>query len=82
MLSLDSVQKSSKKTIRICYSYHGCSKYEDARCNLFEMAKYLEMIRPHFTAADFYNINRGTIVSLFSGLTAYFIVILQFNKPY
>lgn len=79
-MSCDVIEKSSTKTIKICYNYYdGSSKDDVIYDDLFAVAKFLEGIKPVFTAAGFYSINRGTIVKVFSALTTYMIIILQFN---
>ncbi|KAJ8947992.1 hypothetical protein NQ314_008508 [Rhamnusium bicolor] len=36
--------------------------------------------RPSFTAAEFFQIKRSTLLSIFATTTTYFIIIIQFNS--
>lgn len=82
-MSCDSVEKSCRKTIQICRHYNNIIPENDEIYNeLIAMAKLLEKTVPTFSAAGFYDINRGTIISSFSSLTTYMIIVLQFNASY
>lgn len=79
-MSCDLVDTSSRKIIQICRHHCNSCLEKDIVCDEIKaMAKLLEKTAPIFSAAGFYDLNRGTIINIFSSLTTYMIIILQFN---
>lgn len=75
----DVVEKSAKRTIKICNRFCEKGIKNNITKNVLLMARYLEKMEPSFTAADLITINRRTFIILFSALTMYMIIIMQFN---
>lgn len=76
-MSCDAVTVEAARTYSICKDLK-LSKDEE----IIKYVKYVKHHRVHFTAANFFEINRRTILSIVNVLTNYLIVILQLNGIY
>ena len=47
--------------------------------DLRKMLQYCEKFFPEFSAAGFFSVNKGLILSLIDNVVTYFIIILQVN---
>lgn len=73
----DAATAEAAKTQRICKDLK-FTKDED----VLQLVEYVNDHRVVFTAADFLEINRRTLLSMAAVVTNYLIVVLQFNRIY
>lgn len=76
-MSCDAVTEEAAKTYRICNDLR-----ESTDEKIIQYVKYVKHHRVYFTAANFFEINRRTILSMVNIITNYLIVILQLNGIY
>lgn len=72
-MACDGVERSGRELVTTCYIMQTEKK------DLLNFAKYVEKLQPVFFAAGFYQINQRLIVGIFSIVTTYTIICIQFN---
>lgn len=77
IMGCDAVTAEAAETYRICRDLT-----DSKNQYIIKYMKYVKHHRVCFTAANFFEINRGTILSIVGIVTNYLIVILQFNGIY
>ncbi|KAJ8976959.1 hypothetical protein NQ317_010156, partial [Molorchus minor] len=79
VISCDGVEKSCKKISTTCYLLLEGVQASSLRSELLFLGRYTTELRPDFTAGDFYKVNRSILAALFSSVTTYLIICIQFN---
>lgn len=78
-MSCDLVEKSGQKLIRSCYCLQTGLTDSDQRRELINLALFFDKLRPRFTAAGFYYVDQSVLAGVFSLVTTYAIICIQFN---
>lgn len=82
--SCDLATKEAKKTGYLCYKLtqeiSGCSQSTGIRDDLILFAQLATNQAPYFSAAGFFNVDYTMLLSIFGSVTAYIVVLIQFNK--
>ncbi|XP_049820841.1 gustatory and pheromone receptor 32a-like [Aethina tumida] len=74
-------KSSAKKIVQTSLRLqHHLPQYSPTREELFRLCEKAAMFEPTFTAADFFVLDKSTILSILSTITTYFIVVVQFNN--
>nr|XP_015834786.1 PREDICTED: gustatory receptor 68a [Tribolium castaneum] len=80
IMGCDVVASNSRKTAEMCYKLQGFYPEEaPQRKELLRFASESRGSVAKFTAADFFEIDRGTFFGILSTTTSYFIIMIQFN---
>lgn len=74
IMSCDAATEEAAKTYLICKELRDSND-----THIIKYIKYVKHHRVYFTAANFFEINRRTILSMATIITNYLIVILQLN---
>lgn len=81
IVSCDLTTKEANRIINTCYNQQQLYSVDSAEYyELVKLAILARDIRPGFTAAGFFSVNRVLLFSILSVVITYFIIILQFNK--
>uniref|UniRef100_A0A6P7FWK4 Gustatory receptor 28b isoform X2 n=1 Tax=Diabrotica virgifera virgifera TaxID=50390 RepID=A0A6P7FWK4_DIAVI len=75
----DKIEKNTQEFVVTCHLLQENMQQSSVRDELVYLANYAEKISPKCSAAGFFNVNRFTIGTLFSTVTTYLIVCIQFN---
>lgn len=78
-MSCDAVEKSGEKFITTCYVLQTGLGRSLLRTELLYLAHYAENLKPKFSAAGFYQVNQLILAGIFSVVTTYAIISIQFN---
>lgn len=82
--SCDLATKEAKKTGFLCYKLtqeiSACSQPQDVKDDLILFAQLATNQAPYFTAAGFFNVDYTMLLSILGSVTAYIVVLIQFNK--
>lgn len=83
-LCCDSVVREAQKVTKHCYQIQeeidSGTKYDsESLKKLTRLIQFMEHCDVKFTAVNYFNINRGTILQVINIVTTYLIVIMQFN---
>lgn len=78
-MSCDGVEQSGKKIVKTCFMYHDVMEKPSVKDELVLFVKFVKELAPTFSAAGFFQINQSVISTLFSAVTTYLIIIIQFN---
>jgi gustatory receptor len=79
-MACDTTSSISKRTPLLCYKLQTLYKYDSLeRKELIIFANEANLDVVKFTAADFFEINRGTFFGMLSAAATYFIIIIQFT---
>jgi hypothetical protein len=79
-MACDTASLISKRTPLLCYKLQDLYKNDSLeRKELIIFANEANVDVVKFTAADFFEINRGTFFGMMSAVATYFIIIIQFN---
>uniref|UniRef100_A0A6P7G726 Gustatory receptor 98a n=1 Tax=Diabrotica virgifera virgifera TaxID=50390 RepID=A0A6P7G726_DIAVI len=73
------VESSADDFITTCYLLQDKLSNSQLRQEVFYLANYAEKLRPKFSAAGFFNVNKMILGSFFSALTSYLIICIQFT---
>ncbi|KAJ8936753.1 hypothetical protein NQ314_012173 [Rhamnusium bicolor] len=79
IMSCDGVEKSGRNITTTCYIKLGAMENSMLRDELMLMAKCTEKLTPKFSAAGFFQVNQHVLATIFSSMTTYLIIIIQFN---
>ncbi|XP_072397544.1 uncharacterized protein [Diabrotica undecimpunctata] len=79
VMSCDSIEKSGDNVITTCHRKLINLDKSPLRNDLQVMAKYMDKLRPTFTAAGFFQINQLILATIFTSITTYLIIIIQFQ---
>jgi gustatory receptor len=81
IMSCDSVASESRITAEMCFKMQKCFPgNSNERRELLWLANETSVNIVRFTAAEFFEINRGTVFGILSTTTTYFIIIVQFKN--
>ncbi|KAJ8918708.1 hypothetical protein NQ315_015028 [Exocentrus adspersus] len=76
----DLAMQEAKKLTKTCYELEDAlPAYSKEREELRNLSEIIQSTQTNFKAADFFEINRSTILALLGTTTTYMIVIIQFN---
>jgi gustatory receptor len=82
ILACDSVVKEAGAVVTLGYDLRCCLKtaqfLDDLKLKKF--TNFLEKNLPKFTAANFFNVGRWTILDLFETLITFLIIMIQFGN--
>ncbi|KAJ8941398.1 hypothetical protein NQ314_010398 [Rhamnusium bicolor] len=81
VLCCDYASIEGMKTIRLCYKLQ--EKFEvfsNSREELLKLAYLAKSYSPKFSAANFFVVEKNTILGIISIATTYLIVVIQFNS--
>nr|CAH7734466.1 unnamed protein product [Callosobruchus chinensis] len=80
ILCCESATAAGNKVEKTCHKLQeNFELTSKAREELFRLAEITKSFAPKFTAANFFVINKGTILGIINIATTYLIVIIQFN---
>ncbi|CAH1996875.1 unnamed protein product [Acanthoscelides obtectus] len=79
VLSCDATVKQGKRFTESCYALHVKNSNHYVKEEFKSLAVISEKIAPVFSAAGFYTINQMFLSTLFTALTSYAIVCIQFS---
>ncbi|KAJ8948617.1 hypothetical protein NQ314_008380 [Rhamnusium bicolor] len=75
----NSVSSTGKEMSQLCHKLQGNFDVDSkVRKELFKLADIARSYEPEFTAANFFVINKGTILGIINIATTYLIVLIQF----
>ncbi|CAG9834164.1 unnamed protein product [Diabrotica balteata] len=77
-MSCDEVEQQADELIRIC-TYIYIDTGDKKAVMLADMAKEL---RPTFSAAGFFKVNRRILPTFFANISTYLIILLQFKASF
>ncbi|KAJ8947254.1 hypothetical protein NQ314_008653 [Rhamnusium bicolor] len=73
--------RESNKLLTTCFELEQYLPLDSLESKELKSLIYLIKSQPPaFTAAGFFQVNRATLLSLFSTTTTYYIIIIQFNS--
>lgn len=76
----DGIRQILEKLKQICYTYQGhYLKFPMIRSEIFILANCAKFCKPRFSAAGFFFINKGTLITMIGATASYVIIIIQFN---
>ncbi|XP_050507867.1 putative gustatory receptor 28b [Diabrotica virgifera virgifera] len=75
----DMIEKNSAEFITTCHLLQEKVPNSNIREELLHLANYAQKISPKCTAAGFFVVNRFILGALFSSVTTYLIICIQFN---
>ncbi|CAH1108129.1 unnamed protein product [Psylliodes chrysocephalus] len=75
----DKIEKNSAEFVVTCHLLQQGMPKSIVRDELLYLANYAEKISPKCSAAGFFIINRFILGALFSSVTTYLIICIQFN---
>ncbi|CAG9857236.1 unnamed protein product [Phyllotreta striolata] len=79
MSKCDRIQKHNDNFVLNCYYLQEGMPNSRIREELMHLAQYSEKLAPKFSAVGFFVVNRLIIGAMFSSITTYLIVCIQFN---
>ncbi|KAJ8919612.1 hypothetical protein NQ315_002234 [Exocentrus adspersus] len=80
ILCCDYASSQGAKIVRLSYKLEeNFVPSSDCRLELLRLANFAQIYRPKFLAANFFVIERSTILGIISIATTYLIVVIQFN---
>ncbi|CAG9854765.1 unnamed protein product [Phyllotreta striolata] len=80
VFSCDKVNKTARKIVILCYLKPGLLNKTPIRDDLVSFVQFAEKLLPNFSAAGFFYINQTILSTLFSAISTYLIIIIQFNS--
>ncbi|KAJ8947057.1 hypothetical protein NQ318_019951 [Aromia moschata] len=78
-MSCDAIEKNCKKISATCYLLQEGMPLSPLRTELFLLGRYSGEVTSHFTAGGFFRVNQYLLMTLFSSVTTYLIVCIQFK---
>ncbi|KAJ8917988.1 hypothetical protein NQ315_011441 [Exocentrus adspersus] len=79
VMSCDGVEQSGKRIAKTCFLYQEVLEKPSFKEELVLFSRFATELAPSFTAAGFFQINQPVLATLFSAVTTYLIIIIQFN---
>ncbi|KAJ8926357.1 hypothetical protein NQ314_021286 [Rhamnusium bicolor] len=79
VMSCDGIEKSGRNVTKTCYRLQRGMSRCVLRKELLALAQFTKTLNPKFTAAGFYTINQKVLAAIFSAVTTYLIIVIQFN---
>uniref|UniRef100_A0A6P7F1T4 Uncharacterized protein LOC114324273 n=1 Tax=Diabrotica virgifera virgifera TaxID=50390 RepID=A0A6P7F1T4_DIAVI len=76
----NNVEVNAHDFITTCYILQDDMPNSQIRLELFYLANYAEKIKPKFSAAGFFFVNKLILGSFFSAITSYLIICIQFRS--
>lgn len=81
LFSCHRVEQTGHQFINECYFVQESVPNQwDVRIEILIAAKCAKNLKPIFSAAGMFDLNRGTICMVFSALMTYLIIVIQFNQ--
>lgn len=79
-MSCDRVEKNTEKFVVKCHILQTPLKRSPLKTELFNLANYAKKLKPTFSAAGFFPVNQLILARIFSMITTYAIICIQFNR--
>ncbi|XP_018567270.1 gustatory receptor 68a-like [Anoplophora glabripennis] len=79
VMSCDGVEQSGKQIGKICFLHQEPLDKSSLKEELVLFTKITKELAPTFSAAGFFTINQSVLPTLFSTVSTYLIIIIQFN---
>lgn len=75
----DGVERSGRNVVKTCFLHQELLEKPSCKDELMLFARIIKELAPTFSAAGFFPVNQGVLSTLFSAVTTYLIIIIQFN---
>lgn len=81
IISCDLTAREANNTIKICYDVQeNFPSSSTSRNELLRLIRFATIQKTQYTAANFFSVNRKTVLGLFNVTATYFILIIQFHR--